>query len=65
VSHLPGVLAQPGTTVEEVQLRPYEGFEPVSWAVPESVELAAQRRERREQPGGGRADKPRKPSDRG
>jgi hypothetical protein len=58
-------LAQPGTTVEEVQLRPYEGFEPVSWAVPESVELAAQRRERREQPGGGRADKPRKPSDRG
>ena len=54
-------LAEPGTTVEEIQLRPYEGFEPVVWAVPESVELAAQRRERRDQADGGKGDQPRRP----
>jgi hypothetical protein len=58
-------LAEADTTVVEVQLRPYEGFEPVSWAVPRSVELAAQRRERRERAGSGTGGRPRKPGDRG
>jgi hypothetical protein len=58
-------LARAGTTVEEIQLRPYEGFEPVVWVVPQAVEVAAQRRERREQAGGGNGDKPRKPRGRG
>jgi hypothetical protein len=61
-------IAEPGTTVQEVQLRPYEGFEPVSWAVPESVEQAAERRDqqarerdRGNRPGGqgGQGNKPR------
>jgi hypothetical protein len=61
-------IAKAGTTVEQVQLRPYEGFEPVWWAVPESVELAAQRRERREQERsdrGGKGDKRGRPRNRG
>jgi hypothetical protein len=58
-------LAEAGTTVEEIQLRPYEGFDPVVWVVPQAVEVAAQRRERREQAGGGKGDRPRKPSGRG
>nr|CAA9339241.1 MAG: hypothetical protein AVDCRST_MAG46-1894 [uncultured Nocardioidaceae bacterium] len=54
-------IAEPDTTVTEIQLRPYAGFDPVSWVLPESVELAAERRERAEQREQERDDKPREP----
>jgi len=54
-------IAEAGTTVSEVQLRPYEGFEPVSWAVPASVERAAERRDRAAQKPDRKPD--RKPGD--
>ncbi len=31
-------LARQGTTIKELQLRPYEGYDPVSWTVPARVE---------------------------
>jgi hypothetical protein len=58
-------IAEPDTTVTEIQLRPYAGFDPVSWAVPESVELAAERRERAEEREREREGKPGKPGDDG
>lgn len=36
-------LAKAGTTIEQVQLRPYEGFDPVWWAVPKRVGKPAKR----------------------
>jgi len=54
-------LAKAGTTVDEVQLRPYAGFDPVAWTVPPSVERAAERRERRERASEKPDRKPRKP----
>ena len=54
-------IAKKDTTLTEVQLRPYAGFDPVSWPVPDSVERAAERRERDEQHAGEKPDEPRKP----
>lgn len=54
-------IAAADSTVEQVQVRPYEGFEPVWWAVPGSVERAAQRREQRAQVRAERSEKPGKP----
>ena len=54
-------IAKPDTTVTEIQLRPYARFDPVSWAVPESVELAAGRRELSRQREQERDDQPGRP----
>lgn len=46
-------LVQPGEKLEEVQLRPYRGYDPVSWTVPRRIE--------RYPPEPDRPDRPRNP----
>lgn len=53
-------LAQPDETLDELQLRPYEGYDPVSWTVPARIERATSKPARARPP-----SKTRRPADRG
>lgn len=58
-------LAQPGESLDELQLRPYEGYDPVSWTVPDRVERYRPEPDEPRPKKPKRLKKPRQPKDRG